>query len=152
MRTPYRDMAQYRADRAKAKALVDHYGDSLEEHFGNLRDKDYRAELASSAITDIVSGIRPVRMISAMLGQEQGVAGNLLATFVASRAKGFTGKILAWAAATMGPMILDRVLHSEWLDRWIRDVKDEDEDDDEENDLEEDEDRSDSRSGAPGAV
>jgi hypothetical protein len=143
-------MAHYRADRAKAKALVDHYSDSLEEHFENLRDKDYRAELASSAISDIVSGIRPMRMVNAMFGQEQGIAGNLIATLLASKAKSFKGKVLAWVAATVGPMVLDRVLHSEWLDQWIRGVKDEDEDEDE--DFEEDEVHSNSPSGVPGAV
>ena len=118
-------MAHFRAERAKAKALVDHYGELLEGHFEDLRDKEYRAELASSAIHDIVSGIRPVPMIRAMFGKEHGIAGSLLAAFVASKAKGFSGKVLAWAAATIGPLLVDGLLHSEWIERWISSNKEE---------------------------
>lgn len=116
-------MDDYRAERARVKGVADHYGAAMEGHWRNIRDKEFRSELTTSAIGDLISNVRPLRVARSMIGQEQGILGNLLATFLASKAKGFKGKLLAWVAATAGPMLFDRFLHSEWLDRWVERTK-----------------------------
>lgn len=116
-------MDDYRAERARVKGMADHYGAVMEGHWRNIRDKEFRSELTTSAIGDLISNVRPLRVARSMIGQEQGILGNLLATFLASKAKGFKGKLLAWVAATAGPMLFDRFLHSEWLDRWVERTK-----------------------------
>ncbi|MBK6882320.1 MAG: hypothetical protein IPH05_05155 [Flavobacteriales bacterium] len=123
MRTKYRDLHEYRVERAKAKAVVDHYGNSLEGHLRNLKDKDFRAELVTNAASDLISNLRPVRLLSSVFGNEQGALGNLAGALLTFKARGFKGKLLAWAATTLGPLIVDRILRSEWLDRWIANTK-----------------------------
>lgn len=138
MRTHFRNLREYREERARAKAKVRHYDEMLATRMDDLRDKDFRGALAMSGVRDLVSGIRPLQLVGSVFEQVNfGSFSNLIATAVAAQAKGVGRKVLAWTTATLGPIILEEVLRSDWLDRWIMNAKgeleDAEEDEEEEN-------------------
>lgn len=137
MRTRFRDLDEYRLAKAEAKGEVMAREASLQGHWDLLGKPEFRHRLAANTALDMVQAWSPGKLVARFFSGNSGLVGNVLTAFVATKARTFKGKMMAWAASAILPVLMDKFLHSELLDRWLHDT--EEEETDEADDVTEDE-------------
>ena len=138
MRTRFRSLDEYRAERNRCKDRLDNCNWAMAMHMEAIRNKEFRHELAWSAGQELIQAWRPLRMVESLVRSEQGMIGSMVAALIGSRGRTFKGKILAWAAAAVVPFLIKRFANAENLasvlhgarDAWDRFTDNDDSEDD----------------------
>ena len=70
MRTRFRDLNEYRAERIRSKERLDNCNSAMSMHLEAMRNKEFRHELAWSAGQDLIQAWRPLRMVESLVKSE----------------------------------------------------------------------------------
>lgn len=116
---PFRDLAEFRAEKARVKVRVDHHSERLESYWTLLHDAEFRHGLANSALEDLIRSWRPLRMVGSLFRSEQSTLTAMLVSFLQPNSRSWKGRLLSWGIGILAPILISRLAHSERIQELV---------------------------------